>query len=212
MIRINLLPQKRRGTERREGGQLWLVALLILVLAEVSGLFVFHGYKNQQLAEQTRKNRELEARIAQSKKAVQDHAEVTAKLAKLRAREDAIAKLQSARTGPTTMLLEFARIMTPGRGPTVAPEVLDRVRREDPLAMYNPNWDPRRLWLTAFIESQRKVRLQGVARDGEDVSELARRMHLSSCFHEVRLLPAARVSGKSGIQLVRFELEAKVKY
>ncbi|HOU91150.1 MAG TPA: hypothetical protein PLU22_08900, partial [Polyangiaceae bacterium] len=68
MIRINLLPQKRRGTERREGGQLWLVALLILVLAEVSGLFVFHGYKNQQLAEQTRKNRELEARIAQSKK------------------------------------------------------------------------------------------------------------------------------------------------
>jgi type IV pilus assembly protein PilN len=212
MIRINLLPQKRRGAERREGGQLWLVFMLVLVLAEVSGLFVLHAYKNQELAEQTRKNREHEARIAASKQAVQDHADVTAKLTQLRAREDAIAKLQSARTGPTSVLLELARILTPGRGPSVAPEVLDRIRRDDPLGMYNPNWDPRRLWLLSFIESQRKVRLKGLARDGEDVSELARRMNISAYFNEVRLLPASRVGGKGGVELISFELEAKVKY
>ncbi|MBN2191877.1 MAG: PilN domain-containing protein [Polyangiaceae bacterium] len=212
MIRINLLPQKRRGGERREGTQLWLLLMLMLVLAQVSGLFVFHAYKVQELEEQTRKNREHEARIAASKQAVRDHAEVTAKLQQLRAREDAIAKLQSARTGPTSVLLELARILTPGRGPSVVPEVLDRIRREDPLGMYNPNWDSRRLWLTSFIESQRKVRLKGLARDGEDVSELARRMNISAYFQEVQLLPASRVGGKEGLDLIGFELEAKVKY
>ena len=66
----------------------------------------------------------------------------------------------------------------------------DPLRKDNPLAVYNPAWDARRLWLTKFVEQQRKVRLEGIARDGEDVSELARRMGLSSFFYEVRLLPA----------------------
>lgn len=211
MIRINLLPQKRRSTERREGSQLWLIVLLVLLLAEVAGLFVYHGHLSQQLADQERTNRELDARITQSKQAVQDHAKVTAKLQQHRAREEAIAKLQSARSGPTAVLLELARILTPGRGPTVAPEELDRLRREDPLGVFNPSWDARRLWITSFVESQRKVRLQGLARNGEDVSELARRMNLSAFFHDVRLLPGSRSGGEKDT-LVKFELEAGVNY
>lgn len=212
MIRINLLPQKRRA-ERSEGGQLWLVAVLVLFLIEVGGLFVFHGIKSEELKEQNRKNTELQTQIDQAKSAVSNHESVKQQLEQLRAREDAIAKLQSARTGPTAVMLELARLLTPGRGPSVDPDRLAQLRKENPLAVYNPGWDSRRLWLTKFVEQQRKVRLEGVARDGEDVSELARRMNLSSLFDGVRLLPAKKeIDSETKLEVVRFQLEAQVRY
>jgi type IV pilus assembly protein PilN len=213
VIKINLLPQKRKRAERAEGSQLWLAVVMVLLLAEVAGLFVFHGFKAEELADQQRKNAALQSQIDQSKRTVQNHAEVKEKLAQLRAREEAIGKLQSARSGPTAVLLELARILTPGRGPSVDPDRLAQLRRDNPLAVFNPTWDARRLWLLSFIEEQRKVRLEGLARDGEDVSELARRMNLSSYFSDVKLLPAKRQADqKSGVEVVQFSLEAKVKY
>ena len=210
MIRINLLPQKRRA-QQTEGGQLWAVAIVLLVALEAVGFFIYHGNKKEELVQQRRKNAELEEQIAQTKNSVKNQADVKAQLETLRAREDAIAKLQSARTGPTAVLLELARILTPGRGPSVDPDRLNQLRRDDPLAVYNPSWDARRLWLTRYVENQRQVRLEGMARDGEDVSELARRMALSSYFGDVKLLPASK-STSSGLELVHFQLEARAKY
>ncbi len=212
MIRINLLPQKKRA-ERTEGSQLWLAVLLVLLIAELIGFVVFHGYKRQELKAQQNTNAEVQAQIDKAKRAVKNQADVKQKLQQLRAREDAISKLQSARTGPTAMMLELSRILTPGRGPSVSPDKLAQLRRNNPLAVYNPNWDARRLWLTKFVEQNRQVRLEGVARDGEDVSELARRMNLSSYFHDVKLLPAHQVhDSDTGLELVQFQLEAKVRY
>jgi len=213
VIRVNLLPQKRRSEARPEARQLWLVAVMVAFLAEVAGLFVFHGFKNEELADQRRKNAELEAQIEQSKKTVANHPDVKKKLEELRARETAIGKLQSARSGPTAVLLELVRIVTPGRGPSVAPDRLSQLRRENPLAVYNANWDPRRLEITTFAESARRVRLEGVALDGEDVSELARRLNLSDYFSNVVLLPGKQEKGKdTAANVVRFSLEAQVKY
>lgn len=212
MIRINLLPQKRR-VQRAEGGQLWLVVIVLLVALEAVGFFIFHGSKKEELVRQKRENATLEEQIAQSKAAVKNHADVKAQLERLRAREDAISKLQSARTGPTAVLLELARLLTPGRGPSIDPDRLNQLRREDPLSVFNPNWDTRRLWLSKYVENQRQVRLDGLARDGEDVSELARRMGLSGYFADVKLLPAKKAESKeAGMDLVEFQLEAKARY
>ncbi len=212
MIKINLLSQRRRA-EPTEGSQLWLAVVMVLFLAEVAGLFVFHGFKNEELKDQQRKNAELDTQIQQSNEAVKNHPEIKAKLERLKAREAAIENLQKARSGPTAVLLELARILTPGRGPSVSPERLSQVRRDNPLAIYNSTWDPRRLWVTSYTETQRKVRLEGLARDGEDVSELARRMNLSDYFAQVMLLPAKQEKdSKSGVELIRFALEAQVKY
>lgn len=212
MIRINLLPQKKRA-ERGEGSQVWLLAVLFLFLVEVGALFAYHGFKAEELTDQNRKNAELQTQIDRAKQAVVNHAKVKDELGQLRAREDAIAKLQSARTGPTSVMLELARILTPGRGPSVDPDRLNQIRKENPLAVYNPSWDARRLWLVRFVETNRRVKLEGTARDGEDVSELARRMNLSSLFFNVRLLPAKKERDKeSGMEVVRFQLEAEVRY
>jgi type IV pilus assembly protein PilN len=213
MIKINLLAQKRRVESAPQKSQLWLVAVMVAFIAEVGGLFVFHGFKDNELQDQKRKNTEIAAQIEQSKNSVKNHPEVLKKLEDLRAREAAIGKLQAARTGPTAVLLELARILTPGRGPSVPPDKLSQLRRDNPLAVFNVNWDPRRLWVTSFIEQARKVKLEGVAKDGEDVSELARRMNLSDYFANVVLLPGKQEKdGDTGVEVVRFSLEAEVKY
>lgn len=212
MIRINLLPQKRR-VERQEGGQVWLAVVLVLLLAEVAGFFVWHGQLNENLEAHKRANLELSAQIDQSKRSVANHAEVKKKLGELRAREEAIQKLLVARSGPTAVLLELARVMTPGRGPSVSPERLNEVRRDNPLSVHNQDWDPKRLWIIKYVENNRSVRLDGRARNGEDVSELARRMNLSDFFADVKLLPGQKTTDKeTGLQVVDFQLEARVQY
>jgi len=206
MIRINLLAQKKRA-EKSDVSQVWLAAVMVVVLAEVAALFVFHSVKAEELSDQLRKNAELTSQIEQAKRNVANHDQVKSQLDMLRAREQAIQKLQTARSGPTAILMELARILTPGRGPSVDPDRLAQLRRDNPLSVFNPNWDSRRLWITEFVEAQRKLKIDGKARDGEDVSELARRLNLSAYFYDVKLLPASREQ-----DFVKFSIEAKVRY
>lgn len=213
MIRINLLPRKRRAEPQASANQGWMVVVMAIMLAEVFGLFALHSWGEKVLKTQERKNAELTAQIDQSKRAVSNHDEVKQKLAELRAKEDAIGALQRARTGPTAVLLELARVLTLGRGPTVDPARLEQLKRDNPLAIFSANWDARRLWLTRFVEQNREVQIGGYARDGEDVSEFARRLGLSSYFDDVRLLPGRRAKSTQGnLELVEFELQAKVRY
>jgi type IV pilus assembly protein PilN len=79
--------------------------------------------------------------------------------------------------------------------------------------VYNPGWDSRRLWITSYLESQRVVRIEGLARDGNDVYELAQRLRLSPYFYEVTLLPGKKEPDKSNrMDLVSFALQLKVRY
>jgi len=212
MIRINLIPQKKRRVES-SAGESWVLVVVGILVLEIGALFFYHTTLEDQLSIERRTNGEIQAKIDASKQAVENHANVTSELTRLRAREEAIAKLQNARTGPTAVLLETARILTPGRGPSLDPEKLAQVRRDNPLAAFNPTWDTRRLWLLSFREESRKLRVEGVARDAEDVSEFAKRMTLSDYFDKVRLLPASRTTDKeTSLEIVNFALEAEVKY
>lgn len=214
MIRINLLPQKRAGRGAApEASQRWLLAVLAVVLLEVVGLFLFHQLKTDELTEQNQKNNELQAKINDIKALVANHEEVKKALGVLRQREDAIAKLQSARSGPTAVLLELSRILTQNRGPTVDKERLAELRKNNPLAVFSPAWDVRRIWLFSYTESERTVRLEGYARDGNDVSELAQRLRLSLYFYEVTILPGKKeVEKDTKLDLVKFALQLKVRY
>lgn len=211
MIRINLLPQKREM--RREVGQGWIVAIMLVTALEIVILAFYHQVNLQELAKQKQLNSELEAQSAQIELTVKNHQQVKEQLQSLRSREEAINKLQTARTGPTAVLLELARLLTVGRGPTVDPDRLAQLSKDNPLAVFNASWDAHRLWLSSFTEHDRVVKIEGLARDGEDVSELARRLSLSNYFYEVKLLPAVReVDSKFKLDLVRFQLQAKVRY
>jgi type IV pilus assembly protein PilN len=213
VIRVNLLPQKREVKRSAEGNQGWLLFVLGAVVVEIIGLVLFHQVKRDELARQVQTNGELTRQIDQIKKTVANHAEIKAQLEVLRAREDAISKLQAARTGPTAVLLELARVMTEGRGPSMDPDVLAQLRRDNPTSVFNPSWDPKRLWLTSLAEADRVIKIEGLARDGDDVSELARRLGLSVYFADVKLLPAAKTTDtESKLDVIHFQLQAKARY
>lgn len=211
MIRINLLPQKREA--RRDSGQGWLIAVLLVVTAEVVALGLFHQLKRQELTKQLQKNSELQTQISRIETTVQNHNQVKSRLQVLRAREEAITKLQAARSGPTAVLLELSRLLTTGRGPSINEDELMQLKKDRPNEVHNVGWDARRLWLTSFTEHQRVVKLEGYARDGEDVSELARRLQLSQYFTDVTLLPGSSATDNdSKLPVVKFQLQAKVRY
>jgi type IV pilus assembly protein PilN len=223
VIRINLMPQKRAMRRRGEaggaesssdgGGQAWLAFVLGALLLEVIVLLFVYKTKQDQLTQVQKHNQELGGNIEAIKREISNHAEIKAQLKELRDREEAIQKLQSARTGPTATMLELSRIMTPGRGPTVDRDKLEQLKRDNPSAVPNANWDPRRLWLASYKEQDRTVRVGGLARDGEDVSEFLRRLALSDYFYDVKLLPATKsVDPVSKLELIKFEMSAKVRY
>ena len=119
MIRINLMPNKkivRRKGEAAEpsGGesQAWLVFVLGAVLLEVIILLFVYKTKQDQLTQAVKHNQEIQANIDAIKREISNHAQIKAELKELRDREDAIQKLQSARTGPTATMLELSRILT----------------------------------------------------------------------------------------------------
>jgi type IV pilus assembly protein PilN len=223
VIRVNLLPQKKQlrrgrteiGAPMDVGGesQTWLAFVLVAVLIEVVVLLLWYKTKQDQLTQVQKHNVELTTNIDNIKREIAQHATIKAQLKELRDREEAIKKLQAARTGPTATMLELSRIMTPGRGPTVDRDKLEQLKRDNPSVVPNASWDPRRLWLSAYHESDRMVRLSGFARDGEDVSEFLRRLSLSDYFYEVKLLPASKgVDPTTKLELVRFEMSAKARY
>jgi type IV pilus assembly protein PilN len=212
VIRVNLLTQKRDAKKGAEPNQTWLLIVLGVVLVEIVGLIVFHQAKREELARQRRANAELTSQIDTIKKAIANHAEVKAQLEALRAREDAIRALEAARTGPTAVLLELSQLLTLGRGPTVDADQLAQLRKDNPAVVYNPGWDARRLWLTSYQEADHVVKIEGLARDGDDVSELARRLNLSIYFTDVKLLPGSRsTDSETKLELIHFQLQAKVK-
>ena len=104
-------------------------------------------------------------------------------------------------------------MLTPGRGPTTDRDKLEQLKRDNPAEVHNANWDPRRLWLTSYKEADRTVKIGGLARDGEDVSELERRLKLSDYFSDVKLLPGSKIDGRadaSGALPVRAQREGEV--
>lgn len=213
MIRINLLPNKQGSAAQGAPSRRWIGVVVVALLINVVGLFVLHQAKSSELSDRLSENRQLQGTIDQIRERIKDHDKVKAALAELRAREEAIVKLEAGRRGPTAVMLELAQLLTPARGPSIDPEELARMRKENPLAVFNANWDSRRLWLTAYVESERVVRIEGVARDGNDVYELAQRMKISPYFQDVRLLPGKKEVGRdSRIELVTFALQAQVRY
>jgi type IV pilus assembly protein PilN len=212
VIRVNLLPHKRASAKEGEQSQAWVFVLMGVLAIEAIVLFFFHQTKTNELSRQREANKQITEQIEEIKKTVANHNNVKSQLGVFRQREEAITKLQTSRSGPTAVLLEVARVLTQGRGPTIDPDRLAQLRKDNPLAVPNASWDSRRMWLMEYKESDRVVTMQGLARDGEDVSELARRLALSNYFTDVKLLPASRVKGEKGLEMLKFQLQAKVRY
>jgi type IV pilus assembly protein PilN len=212
MIRINLLPQAKRGAAPAQTGtQAWgYVYLGAAVIWGVVLAFVYFSLvsdRNQALA----RNTELETQINKVKaqtgelQALQKQVDESKKL------EAVIAQLKAGRQGPARLLVELSSVLSPGRGPTVDQVRLAAMRRSNPEAGFAPGWDTRRLWLTKFTETTRTCAIFGEARNNEDIAEFLRRLSLSTLFENVALVRTNQ-NTRDGGQGLSFQLSCKVRY
>ena len=214
MIRINLLPEAKRGAVATGGSsQLWAVVYLLLCFAWGVVLFLVYLNYNSVLEEQSAKNAELQSQIERAKSQTENIGEVEAQLAKSKQLEEVVSSLQAARQGPARVLMELSKILSEGGGPSVPAEQLEALRRDNPLGAYNPGWDIRRLWIDSFVENKRKCTIGGFGKSNEDVAEFLRRLHVSEVFDKVTLQSTtSSIDQTTGLPIVRFTLTCEVKY
>ncbi len=218
MVRINLLPNARKQA-RSSGGAgdasatPWIIAYLAtaFVTILVCAFLYFNG--TSALDEQRAQNAALQGEITQLESQSAQIDVVRAELAHSQELEQVVGDLQRARFGPTRVMMELSRILSASGGPTVDPERLEAIRRDNPLAGFNPAWDTRRLWLTSFSEEDRQVEIHGLGKTNEDVAEFLRRLSLSESFGNVTLTKTeAIVDSESHLDLISFELQCSVVY
>lgn len=216
MIRINLLPQakaKGRAAAPTTASPVWGFVYVIVLFVWTAGLGGIYFLYQGTLEEQQQANNALRARIEQLKQKSARLDEVRAQLERSRQLEQLVADLNRARIGPTRAVMELSKILSPNGGPTIDPQRLEQLRRDNPLAGYNRSWDPRRLWLTSFTEENRDCRIRGNGKTNEDVAEFLRRLALSDLFEEVTLQKTEAVTDAgTNLPFIGFELTCKVRY
>lgn len=212
MIRVNLLPQKKKA--KQDLGQKQLVYMGFALLAVVGGITFFHIQTQGELDALSRENQAITADIERFKSELGDYDKIRAQREELMRQQETIQSLEKARTGPVFLMREVAEILTPGKGPT-----FDRVRyaevlRRDPNAGFNAAWDTRRVWLDTYEEQDKRVRIQGAAKSNEDVAEFLKRLQASVYFRDVVLESTRQVSaGKNdGVKHMTFNLSTGVVY
>ena len=152
MIRINLLPQqsgKKAAVETSSGAgagsnltpQAWggIYAGVAAVTGVALGLTYFAT--NSTLVEKQKVNSDLTREIEVAMRASAELEQFRAKLQASKDLEATVNELQRARLDPTRVLLEVSHLVSEGGGPTIDPQRLESIRRENPLAGFNPGWD-----------------------------------------------------------------------
>ncbi|MGB8299324.1 MAG: PilN domain-containing protein [Polyangia bacterium] len=209
MIRINLLPIRK--VKRAEASQRQFAYMGLAILATVVGVVFLHLQADGQLDDIKRRNTILTAEVARLKQEIGDYDKIRAQREELLRQRKTIQALDAGRTGPVYLLREMSEILSPGKGPTFDRVTYEETLRRDPNAGFNASWDPRRVWMEAYSEDQKHVRLRGAAKSNEDVAEFLKRLNSSVFFGNVNLDSTTQVSGH-GIKFVNFGLSADVTY
>jgi type IV pilus assembly protein PilN len=211
MIKINLLPVK--AAKRRADGQRQLLAGAIVVTATVISIIFFHGATVARMDQEKADNKRLEADIARLKKEIGDYDLIKAQREELIKQRDAIRKLQANRSGPVWMMRELSDILTAGKGPTINKEQYEEQLKRDPSAGFNPNWDPRRVWLLDYSERAQRVTMKGAAKSDEDVAEFLKRLKQSAFFSDVYWQQTQpQFDSKVNVAYVTFDVTCTVNY
>lgn len=213
MMHINLM-RARKGP-RLAASDRPLVAMAVVVVLAVVGMFLLTASTTAEADRLVRANNTLKDDIERLKNQLGDYEKVKAQRQDLLKQQAAIETLKSGRTGPVYIMRELSEILTPHKGPTFDRPTYEERLRRDPNVGFNAGWDPRRLWLESFDETQRKVRIQGAGRTNEDVAEFLKRLQLSVFFAEVTPESTTQVGDSAaagGAKRVTFHVSARVVY
>jgi type IV pilus assembly protein PilN len=218
MIKINLLPARKPKRVAPEGEKTVAIGVGGLIAAGVVVWATTYRPISGEVAELTAVTTSLQRDVKSAENKLKGgkdspgYDELKKAVDAATARSEAIRKLAAARAVPAHMLDELSTILTPGRMPTMTREMAARVEK-DPNRGLAPDWDPKHVWLTSFVEKDGRFTLQGGAQSGGDANQLAKRMQASVYFDAVVPEGGQEVVEKdTGATYYRFTISGKVVY
>jgi type IV pilus assembly protein PilM len=199
-FRINLLPL--RAAKKRESGKQFLLLAAVFLVAEAGALFYWQSTKEDELAGVQGTNQKIQAQVTEAKAKSATVAKIEAEKAELEKQKTVLDSLIEGQAGPVKMLDELSLMLTPVTDPI---QKLAQEKRK-----WNPDWDPKRLWIENFREDKRRLKINGYARTNDDLAEFLHRLSTSKHFVNVRLNVSESVESSElgGVKLVRFDLDA----
>ena len=232
MIRINLLPQKKarrggratvaavsRGRGISDGGNgqtQFMLGCGAILVAAAAVFFLVHKPmmdERKRLEEITdRKNSENAAAKAKLK----DYENLKKVVESSKERSTSIEKLVKAKAVPANLLHELGEILTPGRLPAMSADMMKKVSdgpQGDPNKRFLPDWDPKHVWITSFVEKDGQFTLKGGAQSDPDVTQLAKRLQASVYFTDVTPKGGVRTTDRdTNTSYYDFTITGKVVY
>lgn len=197
MIRINLIPQKRRkgaggpartvavATTPGEGRGALSAVLMLVGWLVIGGAGWYLVSVEDEAAAGLRAQTASVTKTTTDMKAAIDTGSIEARTKEIERQELAIEKLKSKQRTPAFVMYEVATILTDaskGGGPTIDQEKYKKNVKDDPQSQINDRWDPSGLWLTSVSEEGGTLKIEGTARDAADLSEFTRRLRASVWF------------------------------
>ena len=155
MIKINLLPQKKKAREARPGELDVAIGLIAVAGAFVGVYFGYHTGQSAELKKLQKANVELAADNETVKADVDKQKDLEQVIAAEQQREASISKLVHAESVPANVMQELGDVLTGGRPPTMTSGMAARVSdgpQGDPNRRFAPDWDPKHVWITSFVE------------------------------------------------------------
>lgn len=203
MIRINLL-QSESGPSG--GGGKGFIVLAIALVALLGGALYYLQTEAQSEYDRVRdSNKKTQQEIAKLKKETKEVAALEAEKEQLERQKQVLQGLIEGKNGPINMLYELSEMLKVEDDP--------QKKLAQKSKGWNPEWDPKRLWIDRFFEKERIVRIIGHARSNEDVAEFHHRLESSRHFVEVTLKVSETVEFKElDAKFVQFTIDAVVLY
>ena len=204
MIQINLLPVQE-AEKRRSGKQVYILGSLLMVL-QVIVLFTLQGEKENELSELRTRNAVLKREIEQLRARTNRVNELEQVRVELERQKNVLDNLLASQSGPVLLLASVAEMLT------ASDSAVDRANMR--ARNWTPTWNPDELWLDAFEDKQRKIKIEGHALDQKAVSEFLRRLKNSKHFVDVQLKSSlqTKVAKMKGREMMRFVFEAVALY
>lgn len=211
MIKINLSPDRkvRRKTSKGEKTLVIGVGLVVAVAAVV--FLLVHQPLASDIDAQAEANGALKATNTKIAAQTKDLAQMRGAVKASKEQEAAIDRLNAARAVPSWMLYELSQILTTGGAPSITEEVKKELET-NPNRRFQDGWDPKNVWVTSFVETKGRFKLEGGSRADSDMTQLALRLQASMFFDNVIPEGGKEAGGKGGTTYYTYTITGEVRY
>jgi Tfp pilus assembly protein PilN len=213
MIKINLLPQRKKvSRSQAKGEQSLLIGLVIIAAVIAAVFFLIHKPITDQTDAQLSTNKVIERENKKIGDQIKGLGELRAAIKAAVEKRDAIARLNNARATPAWFLFELSTILTRGGAPSMTDRMIEEMR-DNPNREWQANWDAKHVWVTKIAEKGGRFTLDGGAQSDADITQLALRLQSSMFFDDVKPAKAGSATDtKSGVTYYTFTITGAVRY